>query len=95
MRLTVGADQFLATPVNGLRDIYGLVTGKFKGIKLIGVYHTFNDDSGSISYGKEYDFLAVKKFGKHYSLLAKYAYFDGDNGRFDSQNFWIQAGVSF
>jgi hypothetical protein len=89
------ADQFLATPADGLRDIYGLVTGKIKGLKLIGVYHTFNDDSGSISYGKEYDFLAVKKFGKHYSLLAKYAYFDGDNGRFDSQNFWIQAGVSF
>ena len=89
------ADQFLATPADGLRDIYGLVTGKIKGIKLMGVYHTFNDDSGSLSYGKEYDFLAVKKFGKHYSLLAKYAYFDGDNGRFDSQNFSIQANMSF
>jgi len=89
------ADQFLKTPDAGLRDIYGLVTGKFMGVKLIGVYHTFDDDSGSLSYGKEYDFLAVKKFGKHYSLLAKYAYFDGDNGRFDAQNFWLQAGVSF
>ena len=89
------SDQFLATPAHGLRDIYGLITGKVMGVKLMGVYHEFDDDSGSISYGKEYDFLAVKKFGKHYSLLAKYAYFDGDNGRADAQNFWIQAGVSF
>ena len=89
------ADQFLATPGDGLRDVYGLVTGKVMGVKLMGVYHAFDDDSGSKSYGNEYDFLAVKKFGKHYSLLAKYAYFNGSNGRFDSQNFWLQAGVNF
>ncbi len=89
------SDQFLATPADGLRDIYALVTGKVMGVKLIGVYHEFDDDTSSTSYGKEYDFLAVKKFGEHYSLLAKYAYFDGDNGRFDAQNFWLQAGVSF
>lgn len=89
------SDQFLATPADGLRDIYALVTGKVQGIKLIGVYHEFDDDTSTTSYGKEYDFLVVKKFGEHYSLLAKYAYFDGDNGRFDAQNFWLQAGVSF
>lgn len=89
------SDQFLSTPANGLRDIYGLISTKVMGIKLMGVFHTFDDDSGELSYGKEYDFLAVKKFGKHYSLLAKYAYFDGDNGRFDAQNFWLQAGVNF
>ena len=89
------SDQFLATPADGLRDLYGSVSAKFHGVKLMGVYHSFDDDSGHLSYGKEYDFLAVKKFGKHYSLLAKYAYFDGKNGRFDSQNFWIQAGVDF
>ncbi len=89
------SDQFLSTPAEGLRDIYASVSGKVMGVKLLGVYHTFDDDSGSISYGKEYDFLVVKKFAKHYTLLAKYAYFDGDNGRFDAQNFWLQAGVSF
>lgn len=89
------SDQFLATPADGLRDIYALVSTKVKGVKLMGVYHEFDDDSSSTSYGKEYDFLAVKKFGKHYSLLAKYAFFDGDNGRFDAQNFWFQAGVSY
>ncbi len=65
------------------------------GVKLMGVYHEFDDDSSNTSYGKEYDFLVVKKFADHYTLLAKYAYFDGDNGRFDAQNFWLEAGVSF
>ena len=89
------SDQFLTTPAAGLRDIYGLITGKILDIKLMGVYHDFDDDAGSMNYGKEWDLLAVKKFGKHYTLLAKYAYFDGDNGRFDVQNFWLQAGLSF
>ena len=91
------ADQFLATPKDGLRDVYAEISGKLMGVKLMGVYHDFADDTGSMDYGKEWDFLAVKKFGKHYSLLAKYAYFDADtaSGKFDTQNFWLQAGVSF
>lgn len=89
------SDQFLKTPADGLRDIYASVSTQFQGIKLMGVYHEFDDDTSSTSYGKEYDFLMVKKFAKHYKLLAKYAYFDGDNGRYDSQNFWLEAGVSF
>lgn len=89
------SDQFLSTPTDGLRDIYASVSTKVMGVKLMGVYHEFDDDTSSSSYGKEYDFLAVKKFAKHYTLLAKYAYFDGDNGRFDAQNFWLEAGVSF
>ncbi|MCK5828964.1 MAG: alginate export family protein [Methylococcales bacterium] len=89
------SDQFLSTPADGLRDIYASVSGKLMGVKLMGVYHEFDDDTSTLSYGKEYDFLAVKKFANHYTLLAKYAYFDGDNGRFDAQNFWLEAGVSF
>jgi len=89
------SDQFLSTPTDGLRDIYASVSGKVMGVKLMGVYHEFDDDTSSSSYGKEYDFLAVKKFAEHYTLLAKYAYFDGDDGRFDAQNFWLEAGVNF
>lgn len=89
------SDQFLNTPNNGLRDVYTSVSGKIMGVKLLGVYHDFDDDTGSMNLGKEWDFQATKSFGKHYSLLAKYAYFDGDNGRTDTQNFWLQAGVKF
>jgi len=91
------SDQFLGTPMHGLRDVYTSLSTKVLGVKLLGVYHDFADDTGSLDYGKEWDLLAVKKFGKHYSLLAKYAYFDADtaSGKFDTQNFWLQAGVSF
>jgi len=91
------SDQFLGTPADGLRDVYAAISGKVKGVKLMGVYHDFADDTGSMDYGKEWDFLVVKKFGKHYSLLAKYAYFDADtaSGKQDTQNFWLQAGVNF
>jgi len=91
------SDQFLATPKDGLRDVYALLSTKVQGVKLMGVYHDFSDDTGSMHYGKEWDFLAVKKFGKHYKLLAKYAYFNADSAlsKFDTQNFWLQAGVSF
>ncbi|NOQ35850.1 MAG: hypothetical protein GQ569_08135 [Methylococcaceae bacterium] len=89
------SDQFLGTPANGLRDVYASLGTKVMGVKLLGVYHDFSDDTGGMDYGKEWDLLAVKKFAKHYSVIAKYAYFDGDNGRFDTQNFWLGAGVSF
>ena len=91
------SDQFLTTPADGLRDVYTSLSTKVLGVKLMGVYHDFADDTGSLDYGKEWDLLAVKKFGKHYSLLAKYAYFDADtaSGKFDTQNFWLQAGLSF
>ncbi len=91
------SDQFLGTPADGLRDVYTSVSGKFMGVKLMGVYHYFSDDTSSSDYGDEWDFLVVKKFGKHYSLLAKYAYFNAKDGgnKLDTQNFWLQAGVSF
>ncbi len=89
------ADVFLSTPGDGLRDVYGMAVAKVYGVKIMGVYHDFTDDTGNMDYGQEYDFLIAKKFGKHYSLLAKYAYYDADGMLIDRQKFWIQAGVSF
>ncbi|CAA9890660.1 Alginate export protein [Candidatus Methylobacter favarea] len=94
------ADLFLVTPANGIRDVFGTVIGAFDKGNLIvtGVYHDFSDDTGSIHYGREWDVMAVKKFGKHYSLLAKYAYYD-DLGKLatttDTQKIWFQASVTF
>jgi hypothetical protein len=94
------ADRFLVTPTTGLRDINASVSTKLMGTKLMFVYHKFQDDTSRIDYADEYDFLLVHKFGKHYSLLAKYAYYDGDDnapGAFknNSQKVWVQATVSF
>jgi hypothetical protein len=65
------------------------------GVKVMGVYHNFDDDTGKTNYGQEFDLLVVKKFGKHYSILGKYAYYDAEDFGLDTQKIWIQAGVNF
>jgi len=91
------ADLFLVTPNNGIRDVSGTVhTTLDRGnVILSGIYHDFTDDTGQIHYGKEWDFSAIKKFGKHYSVLAKYAYYDADQFGTDTQKIWVQANISF
>ena len=89
------ADKFLVTPNDGIRDIYGSLSTKFYGTKFGFIYHSFNDDTSNINYGDEYDFVVAKKFGKHYSLLAKYAYYDADQFSTNTQKVWVQGNVSF
>jgi len=91
------ADQFLVTPDNGIRDVFGTVTTSLdRGeVALTGVYHDFFDDTGNIHYGQEWDFLASKKFGKHYTLLARYAYYNADQYSTDTQKIWVQGNINF
>ena len=91
------ADQFLVTPNDGIRDVFGTVTSSLdRGeVMLMGVFHQFYDDTGKIDYGKEWDFRVTKKFGKHYSLLAQYAYYDANQYSTDTQKVWVQGNISF
>ena len=89
------ADQFLKTPGDGIRDIYGSFAIKLFGTKFMAVYHDFSDDSGAIDYGEEIDALIVKKFGKHYKIAAKYAKYNAKSHNKDTQKVWIQGGISF
>ncbi len=91
------ADLFLVTPRDGIRDVSGAVHTVLNqnSVVLTGIYHDFTDDTGSLHYGKEWDFQATKKFGKHYALLAKYAYYDADQFGTDTQKIWVQGNISF
>ena len=94
------ADRFLVTPGDGIRDVNFTLAGAVAATNLMFVYHNFKDDTGSIDYGDEYDFLITHKLGKHYALLAKYAFYDGDGNapgalKNDTQKIWVQANVSF
>ena len=82
---------------NGIRDVFATVGYKMMNDSLIftGVYHDFSDDTGVVQYGKEWDFSVLKKFGKHYSLLAKYANYNADSFSTDTQKIWLQGNVSF
>ncbi|SJM92230.1 conserved exported hypothetical protein [Crenothrix polyspora] len=98
------ADLFLVTPNNGIRDVFGSIMIPFqKGdLVLTGVYHSYFDDTGQLDFGDEWDFQLVQKFGKHYSLMAKYALYNaGKDPAYnntlssDTQKIWLQADISF
>lgn len=91
------ADLFLTTPKDGIRDVFGTASAAFMQgtLNVTAVYHDFTDDTGSLHYGKEFDAQVVKKFGKHYALLAKYAYYDADQFGTDTQKIWLQGNISF
>jgi hypothetical protein len=91
------ADLFLVTPNNGIRDIFGTAHVQLDrgNLVLTGVYHDFSDDTGNIHYGDEWDFQALWKFGKHYSVLAKYANYSADKFGTDTQKIWLQGNISF
>ncbi len=101
------ADVFLGSGISGvygaagtagIEDTYVSVGTKFYGVKLLAVYHEYEpeDDQLIDDYGDELNLLAVKKFGKHYSLGAKYADFNGDDDfREDKKVFWLWGGINF
>lgn len=89
------ADKFLTTPANGLVDTYLSVEGKLADVKLQAVYHDFSADKGSASYGSEIDLMAMKKFGKSYTLLAKYASYNADTFATDTKKMWLMGQAQF
>jgi hypothetical protein len=89
------ADKFLVTPDAGIRDVFATISTQVLGTKMAFVYHSFKDDTGTVNYGDEYDFVATKKFGAHYHLLAKYAYYNADQFSTDTQKVWVEGGISY
>ncbi|MGZ5052860.1 MAG: alginate export family protein [Methylobacter sp.] len=94
------ADVFTITPNDGYRDVYATVEKEILGVRLIGTYRDWFDDTGRKHYGDEWDFMISKDFFKHYNLMAKYAYFNTDTdgtaiGKYDTQKIWLGAGITF
>lgn len=98
------ADVFLATPSNGLRDLYGFAQVTLPAqIPLRVVYHKFDADSGGADYGQEFDVMASKKFGKYWTALLKYSFYDGDEAAppalavpdVEIHKFWAQVEFNF
>jgi hypothetical protein len=98
------ADVFLNTPNNGLQDLYGFaqVTLPWQ-VPLRFVYHKYDADDGSDDYGHEFNVVASKTFGKYWSALLKYAYYDGKDAAppalagsdIDIQKVWAQVEFNF
>lgn len=85
------ADLFLGTPGTGLEDLYVKVTANLpQNIKGAAVYHDFASSTDNQTWGHELDLSAARSFGKHFSVLLKYADFDSDSVRPDVTKFWLQ-----
>jgi hypothetical protein len=86
------ADKFLSTPSEGLIDLYFQLDYKLKArgrpIVLSVVYHEFNSDHASISYGTEIDFQLLYTLGKNSSLILKYAGYFADEFASNTTKFW-------
>lgn len=91
-------DVFLNTPGTGLRDlyVYAGVTLPWQ-MPLKAVVHQFRSDTAGIHYGDEFDVVLSKKFGKNWTALAKYAYFDGKEAptSFNVDKFWLQVDFNY
>jgi hypothetical protein len=73
-------DVFLTTPADGLQDIYTYTQVTLpEQIPVRFVFHKYNAVYGGGNYGEEYDVVASKKFGKYWTVLAKYAYYQGED----------------
>ncbi len=86
------ADKFLSTPSEGLIDLYFQIDYKLRArgrpIVLRVVYHEFDSDHASISYGTEIDFRLLYTLGKNSSLILKYAGYSADEFASDTTKFW-------
>ena len=92
------ADVFLATPAQGLQDAYAYVQVDLPAqIPVRAIYHKYKADSGGADFGQELNLLASRKFGKYWTAMLKYAYYDGKDApyAFNIHKFWAQIEFNF
>lgn len=77
------ADTFLATPANGVRDIYAQVGVNVseppfgEGLSAALVFHDFESESGGMDLGSEIDAVVRSRLNDNVSLELKAAFYDG------------------
>lgn len=77
------ADVFLATPVNGIADVYGTVQYDWSKapfgarVNLFATYHDFKAENGGADLGAEFDAGIAVKFRKRWAAELKGAVYDG------------------
>ncbi len=90
------ADQFLSTPAGGLEDIY--VQGSIKtdlGNYSV-IYHQFSQETGGNDYGSEWDLAGEWPISDNYSVLAKAALFESEDGfKSDVNKVWLMLTADF
>lgn len=90
------ADVFLATPAAGLQDFYVytsmMLPGKIDGLL---AFHQFWNEQSGADLGWEMDLQLRKQLTRNWSVLAKYAWFDGEGSIVDRNKFWLETTFTF
>jgi hypothetical protein len=91
------ADKFLATPNAGLNDLFVGLRGKAGDWSWNVLYHDFEAESGSGSYGDEIDASLSRPMGENLGILFKAAWFNGDpaSAYADTTKLWMQLTADF
>jgi len=84
------ADKFLATPAEGIEDLYFGLAGAAGPVKLAAIYHDFTAEGSGGDYGSEIDLAATWPVTKEFSVQLKYANFDSDSDAYsDAYKTWL------
>ena len=89
------ADKFLATPSDGIEDLYLSIATKIRGANISLIYHRFNPEAGGPDYGSEWDLMIKKPFAERYSIVLKYADYDARSFATDTEKLWIMVIANF
>jgi hypothetical protein len=89
------ADQFLTTPVNGLKDAYLGAATTCYGVKLDLVYHDYRADKGSARYGTEWNAQATRPIDERFLVGVKYASYNAKTFSVDTDKVWLWGEFKF
>ena len=89
------ADKFLATPADGIEDLYLSFATKIRGANISLIFHRFNPEAGGPNYGSEWDLMIRKPFAERYWIVLKYADYDARSFATNTEKLWIMATAKF
>ncbi len=89
------ADKFLTTPDDGLEDLFLSVTAKLGSFSLSGIYHDFSANTGSSSWGNEFDAHIVYTAPWKQKFALKLARYSADDWATDTDKIWLWTSWGF
>lgn len=89
------ADKFLATPAEGVNDLFVTLKYAVGPWHLTGVLHSFSAAAGPLDWGTELDLSAGRKLGERYGVLFKAALYDAEAHATNTNKFWIMLTAAY
>jgi hypothetical protein len=88
------ADKFLATPANGLEDLYLGLAGKVGAVGWTAFFHDFSSETGGSDYGQEVDLQLLYKAPWNQSFGLKGAFYDAESFSVDTTKWMLFTSYS-